>query len=156
MLSEQVNFKKYFVKFVKYWIPFFIWCGLISWMSTDAFSSDQSSKFIMPVIHYLFPWLLPQDVDFIHWLIRKAAHLVVYFVLGCLLFRALCGDALQKWCLRLSVYSVILLTIFALVDELHQSSVPSRTFLLSDVAINSSGVMFSQIAIILREKIIRH
>ncbi len=131
-------------------MPVIVWAGMICWMSTETFSSVQSSRFIMPLIDYLLPWLSPQGADLMHWMIRKAGHLVVYFIFGLLLFRAFCGDSTQRWSLRLAVYSVITLISFAMIDEFHQSFVPARTSLLSDVAIDTAGGVFSQVAIAIR------
>jgi VanZ family protein len=139
-------------KCVRYWIPVIIWIGAISWMSTGTFSSDQTSRFIVPVIHFLFPRLPPQDVDFMHALIRKSGHIAEYFVLGLLSFYAFRGDSPQRWCLRWAAYAVILVICSALSDEFHQSFIASRTSSLVDVGIDSAGGIFSQIAIVLREK----
>jgi len=88
-----------------------------------------------------------------HKLIRKFAHFAVYFVLGFLSFNAFRDNTPQRWNLRWSVYSVILIILLALIDEFHQSFIPSRTPLLSDVVIDSAGGIFSQITIVLRQNV---
>ena len=106
----------------------------------------------MPVINFLFSGLAPLDANIIHGLIRKSAHLFVYFVLGFILFRAFCGESSEKWSSRWAVYSVILVILIAISDEFHQSFVVSRTYSPIDVVIDSVGGIFSQIAILLKEK----
>ena len=87
-----------------------------------------------------------------HGVIRKSAHFFVYFVLGFLLFRAFYGESLLRWNLRWAVYSVILVILIAMSDEFHQSFVASRTSSPVDVVIDSAGGIFSQIAILFKEK----
>jgi len=135
---------------IKYWLPVAAWMVFIFWMSTETFASEQTSRFIDPVLYYLFPWLSFQDVDFIHRLIRKSGHMVEYFVLGLLLFRAFRADSLQKWRLQWALYVILWVVIFALSDEFHQSFLASRTSSLVDVGIDSAGGILSQITVILR------
>jgi VanZ family protein len=150
--EKSLNLNSDLVKFIRYWIPVIIWSILICWLSTATFSSNQSSRFIMPAIHFLFPWISPEGADLIHWVFRKTGHFTVYFIFGLLLFRAFCGDCLQGRRLRWAVYSMITLIFFAIMDEIHQSYVPSRTFLLSDVAIDITGGIFSQVVIAMSAK----
>jgi VanZ family protein len=135
--------------FVKYWLPVIILMGVIFWMSTGTFSPEQTSHFIVPVLNSLFPWLPPQDVDWIHGLIRKSGHVTEYFVLGLLLFRAFRGDSSQTWCLRWALSALIGVALCAASDEFHQSFVASRTASPVDAGIDLIGGILSQIVIIL-------
>lgn len=141
---------------MKYWLPVLLWMGVIFWMSTGTFSANETSRFISPLLHFLFPRISPQDADLLHGWIRKAGHVTEYFILGILLFRAFRGDSPQKWHLRWTVYAVVGMVLHALGDEYHQSWVASRTSSLVDVGIDSAGGVFSQIAILLREKCSGH
>ena len=127
-----------------------IWMAVIFGMSGETFSSEQTSRFVGPILYYLFPWLSSHDIDLIHELIRKSGHIVEYFVLGLLLFRAFRADSLQKWRLQWTLNVMIMVIIFAISDEFHQSFVASRTSSLFDVGIDSAGGVLSQIAIIVR------
>jgi VanZ family protein len=136
--------------FSKYWLPVILWMGIIFGMSTGTFSSEHTSRFIVPVLHFLFPWLSPQDVDLIHELIRKAGHVSEYFILGLLLFCAFRSDSVQGWLPRWTIYTVIGVMIYAVCDEFHQSFVDSRGASLADVVIDSAGGVLSQIVVMLR------
>lgn len=138
--------------FMKYWIPVVIWMCFIFWMSTGTFSSEHTSRFIIPLLQSLSPWLSPEDVDLIHELIRKSGHLSEYFILGLLAFRAFRGVSSQKWCLQWTVLAVIVVALFAVSDELHQSLVASRNCSLFDVGIDLAGGILSQGAIYLAGK----
>jgi VanZ family protein len=129
--------------------------GVIFWMSTGMFSSEHTSQIIVPLLNFLFPRLAPHQVDMIHGLLRKAGHVIEYFLLGILFFRAFRSNSLQKWRLRWTICSIIGVVFYAASDELHQTFVVSRTASLVDVGIDSAGGILSQIAIILRWKIMR-
>jgi VanZ family protein len=136
--------------FLKYWLPVILWMGVIFWMSTGTFSSEHTSRFIVPLLNFLFPWLSPQNVDLIHELIRKAVHVAEYFILGLLLFRAFRGDSSQGWRTRWAIYTVIGVILYALSDEFHQSFTAARGASLVDVGIDSAGGILSQIIVMLR------
>jgi VanZ family protein len=124
-------------------------------MSTGMFSSEHTSQIIVPVLNFLYPGLAPHQVDMIHGLLRKAGHVTEYFLLGILFFHAFRNNSLQKWRLRWTIYSIIGVVFYAVSDEFHQIFVFSRTASLIDVGIDSAGGILSQIAIILRWKIMR-
>ena len=123
--------------------------GVIFWMSTGMFSSEHTSRFIVPILHFLFPWLLPQEVEMMHGLIRKAGHVTEYFILGLFLFRAFRSGSSRVWNLRWAIYSVIWIVFYAVSDELHQRFVSERNASLIDIGIDSVGGILSQIAITL-------
>lgn len=132
-----------------YWLPVILWMAVIFWMSTGTFSSAHTSRFIVPMLHFLFPSLLPEDLYMIHEAIRKAGHAVEYFILGLLVFRAFRRGSSQAWRLRWAIYSVIWVVCYAMGDEFHQSSVAERNASLTDIGIDSMGGVLSQISIIL-------
>jgi VanZ family protein len=134
---------------LKYWLPVIIWMGVIFWMSTGMFSYEQTSRYIVPILNFLFPWLVPNQIDMLHELIRKSAHITEYFILGSLLFYAFRSGSKQKWCLRWTMYAIIGVVLYAASDEYHQSFVASRTASIIDVGIDSAGGLLSQIAIAL-------
>ena len=92
---------------IKYWLPVILWMGVIFGMSTETFSSEHTSRFIVPLLNFLFPWLSPQNVDLMHELIRKAVHAAEYFVLGLLLFHAFRSDSSQEWRPQWTICAVI-------------------------------------------------
>ncbi|MGD0277130.1 MAG: VanZ family protein [Syntrophales bacterium] len=143
-------------RFFKYWLPVIIWMSVIFWMSTGMFSYEQTSRVIVPILHFLFPWLSPYHVNVLHGLIRKSAHITEYFILGFLLFCAFRSGASQKWCLRWTIYTIVGVVLYAASDEFHQSFVASRTASIIDVGIDSAGGLLFQIAIVLGVKIWGH
>ncbi len=67
--------------------------------------------------------------------IAKLAHLVVFSVLGVLV----AGATRQGKMPRAAWWAWVLVVLYAIGDEIHQSFVPGRTPLVTDVAIDSFG-----------------
>ena len=135
---------------IRYWFPVVIWMGVIFWMSTGSFSSDNTSLFIEPILHFLFPGISTTEVASLHGWIRKAGHVTEYLILGMLLFRAFRSESGQPWRLRWSIQAAIVLLIYALSDEFHQSYVATRTASIIDVGIDLAGGMLALFAIAIR------
>jgi VanZ family protein len=136
-----VNFSDKF----RYWVPAFLWMCIIFWMSTGTFASEETSKIIEPVIRFLLPRIPAGNVDMIHDLIRKCAHLSEYFVLGLLLFRAFGKGQAALPAGRVVLYSVIIVALYAASDEFHQTFVYDRTPSILDVGIDTAGGILGQI-----------
>jgi VanZ family protein len=119
------------------WLLLAAWISAIFLFSTDSFSAAETSSIIVPVLKWLFPSLPPQEVNMVHVMCRKAAHVLEYFVLGILTWRAFRGEGhIGK---RLWIQSAVLVLVVALSDEFHQSFVPSRTSSIMDVGYDFIG-----------------
>lgn len=95
------------------------------------------------------PALSDANVHLIHGVIRKLAHVTEYFVLGLLLFRAFKNNSTDMKLWRWASYSMMVIILFALGDEFHQSFVVTRTSSLIDVGIDMVGGFFGQCVILL-------
>jgi VanZ family protein len=135
--------------FIKYWSPVILCMGVIFWMSSGMFSSENTSHIIIPLLSCFFPSFSPKTLDLIHGLIRKTGHVTEYFILGLFFFRAFRGASLQPWRLRWLIYAITGVALYALSDEFHQSFVATRDASIVDVCIDSAGGVLSQIAITL-------
>jgi VanZ family protein len=144
--TEKKNRKSY-IYFIKYWIPVIIFLGIIFWMSGARFTFGHTSEFIFPILYSLFPGLSPEDASVILGWIRAFAHIIEYFLLGFLLSRAFPGNYFKISGFKKCIIIIILLTFFALGDELHQSFVPSRNASPLDVGFDLIGGFLSQIII---------
>jgi VanZ family protein len=123
---------------------------IISLASTDAMSSEHTSRFIIPFLHWLKPDISPAAIDKIHFLMRKAAHLTEYAILAALLWRALDHGGKRRWSEQ--VLTFLCAASFAALDEFHQSFVPSRGASKYDVMIDSCGAL---IGLLIRWSIVR-
>ena len=97
------------------------------------------------LLRFLVPKIASQEMAFIHALIRKAGHVIEYFILGLLLFRTFRGSSTSSWNWRWSFFAVIVVGLWAASDEFHQSFVPTRTASAVDVGIDTAGGILAQL-----------
>lgn len=121
------------------WFAVAVWAGVISALSSGWFSGDQTGGVLLPLLHALLPWASPEELRGLHAIVRKAAHVLEYLVLGVLLVRALREEGLRD--APLLAAAVGLGVAYAVLDELHQAFVPNRTASPRDVAADATGVV---------------
>lgn len=119
------------------WLALLIWIAVIFFFSTDSFSADRSSGFIVPILTFLFPGMSETDISFWHVVIRKSGHVFEYFILGVLAFRAFRVD--QRSTQRVVVAGALLVVAIASIDEFHQSWTLMRSASLIDVGYDCLG-----------------
>jgi len=110
--------------------------------SSDSKSYVHSSRIIVPLLHWLFPHMTPEHVELIHHLFRKCAHLTEYAILAFLLWRAIrkpIPNDPRPWQWRDAALAIFIVFLYASTDEFHQRFVPTRTPMVSDVFIDTSG-----------------
>jgi VanZ family protein len=130
-LSTQQRFRRYG--------PLLLWMVFIWFASTREFSALNTSKVIRPIILFLSPNLSEDRVAAIHFLIRKVAHFTEYAILALLARRAFIASShglIQRYWFPLAL---LLVGCYSLLDEFHQSFVPSRTASLLDSAVDVAG-----------------
>jgi VanZ family protein len=131
---------------VKYWLASALWGALISILSTDSFSSEHTSRFILPALRWIFPHASMETLEVMHAVIRKTAHLTEYFILSIFLFLAQRGED-RGWKLRWAIWAIVMCAGYASLDEFHQSFVPSRTASPWDALIDTTGASVAQCAL---------
>jgi VanZ family protein len=131
---------------VKNWLQPLAWACLISILSTDEFSSEHTSRFITPVLHWLFPRAGVQTLELMHFFIRKMAHLTEYFIFSILLFHGVRGKD-RGWKLRWAIWAVVIAGGYAALDEFHQVFVPSRHASPWDALLDTSGATVGQVVL---------
>ena len=113
--------------FLKYWLPLLFWASLISIFSSDSFSSDNTSPLFLPLFQWLLPHAKPELIESFHFLVRKLGHFTEFFILSMLLYRALRKGRGMHWQWRLAGWTLSLVLVYAIADEVHQQFVPSRS-----------------------------
>lgn len=144
-------------KLLLYWLPVFIWMGMIFYASSQPYEKQDlrptiSSHLDLKIVETLFSSVVIQyagdeisinelgAAHFIEFFIRKAAHFFVYFGLGFLIYRALSIYFLNN---RLTfVGSWVLTILYAISDEIHQGYTPNRSPHWEDVMIDTVGGLF--------------
>jgi VanZ family protein len=129
---------------VVYWMPAVLWAAVVLSASSDLFSAMHTGAVLGNLIQRLLGHgLPPPEFNALHFLIRKAAHLTEFFILGALLFRALRGEE-RGWRWRWAVTAVVLAAAVASLDEWHQTFVPSRTGNGWDAMLDTVGATLAQ------------
>ena len=120
------------------WFWVVAWIAVVQTFSSDSFSATETSRFIGPLLRWLFPEADADSVAAVHFAIRKASHFVEYAILALLALRAFCTsfDRPLAW---LAAASLALALGVAVVDEGRQAATEKRTGALSDVALDMSG-----------------
>lgn len=119
--------------------PLLFWMLFIFFASTGEFSADNTSPFIGPLVLWFFPNASAESLALVHVCVRKTAHFVEYAILAFLAARAFYTSS-SNW-LRLSWFrwALLLIVVYALADEYHQSFVPSRTASIYDSIVDIIG-----------------
>jgi VanZ family protein len=112
--------------------------AVISAFSTDAFSTEETGDFLIPLLHWLFPGVTPATLDLMHAVARKAMHVIEFGILALLWYRALGWNG-SGWQASAALAAFLLAAGFAAVDEAHQGFVSSRTGTFVDVGWDSLG-----------------
>ncbi len=104
-------------KFLLFWVPVLVWAVIILLISS--------------IPSYRLPEIKPFFLD-------KIAHFSEYFVFSALMARAFSGASkLNRK--RYFVFSLIFAAVFALLDEIHQIFLPTRSFDLLDLFFDVLG-----------------
>jgi VanZ family protein len=119
--------------------PLVLWLLFISFASTAEFSAVNTNTILRPLMLWFYPTLSEAKVAAIHFLLRKAGHFSEYAVLAFLARRAFIPSSRQWLRHHWFESALMLLVIYALLDEFHQSFVPSRTASIYDSAIDVAG-----------------
>jgi VanZ family protein len=119
--------------------PILLWIGVILYLGSDSGSMTQTSRFIGPLLHFLFPDAPEATIQMYHAYVRKSAHFIEYAFLAVLTVRGLSASpsaAMRK--LRF-VLPVALVALIAVIDETIQSLGTTRTGSAWDVLIDLAG-----------------
>ncbi|MFQ5598190.1 MAG: VanZ family protein [Nitrospiria bacterium] len=121
-----------------------VWMGVIFTLSTDIGSMGNTSRFLVPLIRFIYPAISRNELALVLMLIRKSAHLFEYGVLSILWFSVL-GQGGGRWIRSPALMSFLLAAAYAFVDELHHAFVRSRTGSFTDVGIDAIGALLGLI-----------
>jgi len=135
-----------FLQRLRPWVPALLWAVMISYASTDTFSSNNTSVIILPMLRRLFPLASPETLEALHYLIRKLAHLSEYFLFSMLLTRGVRGNE-RGWKLRWAIWALAIAAGYSALDEFHQSFVPSRTASPWDSLLDTTGAAVAQVVL---------
>ena len=122
-----------------YWLPPLLWMAAIFYFSTDTFSGGNTGSLFYRGARAFIPNLTLAQFAPVHFFIRKAAHFTEYAILALLLFRAFRAGATTRWYGRWALYSLLMVVIYALADEWHQSFTRYRVGSMQDSLTDIAG-----------------
>ena len=120
------------IKLLKLWPPVFTWCWFIFYLSSIP--------------------NLGTGWGFWDLILRKIAHILEYFILVALLYRAFKGS-FNLSSFYLIFWPLILSFLYAVSDEIHQAFVPTRGPSPIDVFIDTIGIVVFYILIKYQNKL---
>ncbi len=133
-----------------------VWMGIIFSFSsrTSDVSTNDSNRIGLLIGKTFLPdfeeWSEERQMEFaqnIDHPIRKTAHALEYALLGILLTGAFVDEKKRR---KVSILIPWALgTLYAATDEFHQLFVPGRSGQVSDVALDSAGVLFGVLIVII-------
>ena len=128
------------------WLPCLIAVFVIANESTARFSAENTSSHLRPIFERLFGHISDDVWGTGHKIFRKSGHFCGYglvcltFVRAWLLRLGCLTDLPQTvWRCRAVALGLLCAFLIASADEFHQTFLPSRTGLFSDVLIDTSG-----------------
>ncbi len=121
------------------WLLPVAWMAVIFLLSFDAASSEHTSRLLLPLFRRAWPSASDLQLQALHALTRKAAHVTEYGVLAALWVRAL---ARAGWPAGAAARGALGISLaWAVIDETHQALVASRTSSPADVLLDATGAL---------------
>ncbi len=127
---------------VKYWLPVLLMLGAMYYFSTDVLSGDNTASIIDKILGWFVTEPSARLIRGLNYGLRKFMHFFEYAILAALLFRAFRAESSTRWQLRWAVYSFTVISIWAALDEYHQTTTSDRTGSVRDVLIDVAGGFF--------------
>ena len=137
------------------WLPAILSVIMIVLESTATMSASNTSHWLYPLWVRLSGSTSPARWAEVHHIIRKTGHFVGYGLVSIAFFyswrKTLQQMAMRHWTLwrRASMLAVLCTLSIAILDEFHQSFLPSRTSSPIDVCIDLSGAIAAQLFVLL-------
>lgn len=132
--------------------PLVLWAALIFIGSTDVLSASNTGVVLARPLLWLFPHLSEGTLKILQFVVRKAGHFTEYAILALLAARAFRTSARELVRKRWFWASLLLIVVYSLSDEFHQSFYPSRTASIYDCMIDSLGGLTTLVLLAFRNR----
>jgi VanZ family protein len=111
----------------------------IFFFSTDNFSGEETGSVLRSILNLIMPFLGEEGFQWLHFLIRKTGHFTEYGILALLLYRAFRNRSATAWKRSWAFSALLIVAIYALSDEYHQTFTAMRTGSIYDSLIDIAG-----------------
>ena len=133
--STQQSWRGRFIAYA----PLFLWIGVIFFLSSTQGAMQNTSRFIRPLLEWLFPDASIETLTIYHGYIRKFAHFAEYAALAFFASRAFLRSSVEFLRKNWAVCAIVLVALIASIDELNQSFNARRTGAIYDVLLDCFG-----------------
>ncbi len=145
------------------WLPALFWLAVIAWESTPLGSSQETGRFLFPIVRFFDPRITSAQFELVHGAVRKAGHFFGYGMLSLLMLRAWWAtlrlpawatrlpswrEMLRAWSARAAMIAWGSTVAVAALDEWNQTFLSSRTGALHDVILDAAAALFVQLMVI--------
>ena len=142
-VMKQVKLDK--IKKILSLIFLILWCLLIFYFSNQPGSvSSHSSGLIVKMVRIIIP---TGNVGLLTFIIRKLAHMFLYFVLTILTY-----NCFKQFNFKKKYLIILFCFVYAISDEIHQLFIVNRSCELRDVLIDMIGVLIGYFLVLLNER----
>jgi len=128
-----------------YWLPAIAWTLFILRLSGPSYGFHHSDGRLQTLLQWLHIHIRQETTDMVNGFIRKSGHVVVYWILSLLWFRALRGvskimDIRMRW-----IWTALVICLcVASIDEYHQFHVLGRSGEWHDILLDMIGAGYAQ------------
>ena len=126
-------------EYLWYYAPLIFWIAAILFLSSNTGSMSNTSRFIRPILEFLFPAAGDAQLSEIHGYLRKVGHFTGYGILGFLAARAFYQTSIAFLRKNQIFAALVLVVAVAAIDETNQSRLASRTGSIYDVLLDAAG-----------------
>ncbi len=138
--------------FVLTWLPAMIGLCVIAFESTETFTAGNTSRWLRPAWQAIFGAVSDPAWERIHHYIRKTGHFTGYGTLSLLFLRGWLRtlarglhETTAAFRLRAATLAILYTFLTASADEFHQTFLPGRTGLFSDVLLDTAGGLMAHL-----------
>jgi VanZ family protein len=137
-VTNQGRIRVWHERFWRY-VPLILWIAVIAFLSSEQASMPNTSRFIRPLLEFIFPNSPEEILQMYHGYIRKFAHFTEYAILGLFASRAFFGSTNALISSRWFIWSLGIVVFVAVSDEFNQSFDSNRTGSIFDVLLDCFG-----------------
>jgi VanZ family protein len=146
-LNSPTADRQTFKYWLRAWLPVVLAICVIVLESTELFGADHTSGPLRWIYEHLFGQVNNKRWEVLHHLIRKTGHFLGYGTMGLLWLRAWWMSLPRSSFLLDATLAFLGTALVASADEFHQSFLPNRTGVPSDVLLDCSGAIVLQLLV---------
>ncbi len=137
-MNDKLQKSKWRGRLFRY-APLLLWIGVIFYLSSSNGAMSNTSRFIRPLLEWLFPLMPEETLQIYHGYIRKFAHFAEYSALAFFASRAFWSSSIEIFRKYWFIFAFGLVVCIASIDEYNQSFNVLRTSSIYDVLLDASG-----------------